>query len=191
MKIEDIKKELLKQKDPIKYLQELIKKLDDKKLIQEIKELIKKLKAPKPSLENIIRHAPRIPIFEQEEKASRITTVTRATIPSIALQVPEKKSEDYGIKTGKADYDITTERVKKNLQESHLVSEQGFTSSTETMHLIDRKFGEYAIEENRRYISEEQPKYKKFEHVQKETAGLTALEKEILSKKNKFKPDYK
>ena len=190
MKIEDIKKELIKQKDPIKYLEELLKKTTDKKLIEEIKNLLIQLKAPKQNLENIIRHAPRTPIIE-EEKIPRIITTTRATVPSVVFQLDEKKSQDYGIKPGKADYDISSERVRKNLQDSHLVSEQGFTSSAETRQLIDRKFGEYAIEEHRHYISEEQPKYRKFEHVQKETSGLTQLEKEILNKKNKFKPDYK
>lgn len=191
MKIEDIKKGLEKQQDPVKYLESLLKKINDKKLIEEIKKLIEKLKSPKkPNLENIIRHAPRLPIIE-EERTPRVTTITRATIPSVVFQLEEKKSEDYGIKVGKADYDITTEKVKRNLKESHLISEQGFTGSAETAQLVDRKFGEYAVEEHRHYISDEQPKYKKFEHIQKETAGLTNLEKEILTKKNRFKPDYK
>jgi len=191
MKIEDIKKELIKQKDPIKYLEELLKKTTDKKIIEEIKNLLIQLKAPKKqNLENLVRHSPRIPIIE-EEKIPRIIAATRATVPQVVFQLDEKKSQDYGIKTGKADYDVSSERVRKNLQESHLVSEQGFTSSAETRQLIDRKFGEYAIEENRHYMSNEEPKYRKFEHVQKETSGLTQLEKEILNKKNKFRPDYK
>ena len=189
--MQNFKKELIKQKDPIKYLEELLKKTTDKKIIEEIKNLLIQLKAPKKqNLENLVRHSPRIPIIE-EEKIPRIIAATRATVPQVVFQLDEKKSQDYGIKTGKADYDVSSERVRKNLQESHLVSEQGFTSSAETRQLIDRKFGEYAIEENRHYMSNEEPKYRKFEHVQKETSGLTQLEKEILNKKNKFRPDYK
>lgn len=196
MKLEDIQKQLLKQKDPLAYLEKLLKKTKDKKLIDEIKKLIEKLKTlqkqelPKQKLENIIRYAPRIPIEEEEPTRIQRTTITRA-LPSIALEVPEKQQEDYGINPKKADYDISTEKIRHNLQESHLISEHGFTSSTETRNLIDQKMGEYHIQETKQYSFREQPDLAQFEHVQHDTTGLTSIEKEILKKKKKPELDYK
>ncbi len=187
MELKDIKKKLVKQKDPLKYLEKLLKKTKDKKLIEEIEKLIERLKSlQKNNLENIVKYAPRVEI-EEEPRIER-ASVTRATIPSIALQVDEKKQEDYGIKPGKADYDLTTEKVKHNLQESHLITEHGFTSGAETRQIVDQKMGEYSTEKQ---FTEEQPKYQRFEHIQENKTGFTALEKEIKDKKNKFKPDYK
>lgn len=205
MKLEEIKKELVKQKDPLKYLESVLEKIKDKDLQEKIKKIIEKFKIeetpeklPGHSLEGLVRHAPRVPIEQEiiprqpEIEPERITSTD--SVPSMALTVESKPSEDYGMKPGKADYDITTERVKKNLQNSNLVAEHGFTSSAETMHLIDQKMGEYNIDRQQSYAQGDQPKYQKdFEHVQENVrereGGLTSLEKQV--KKGKLAPDYK
>jgi len=205
MKIEEIKKELVKQKNPLKYLESILKKIKDKELKSKIKNIIEKFKIeetpkklPSHSLEGLVRHAPRVPI-EQEiiprqiqpeiEQPERITSTD--SVPAMALTVESKSSEDYGIKPGKVDYDLTTSRVKNRLQESHLVTEHGFTSSAETMHLVDQKMGEYNVDEQKKYITEDQPKYQEFEHVQENKVGFTSLEKEVKKQKTKFTPNYK
>jgi len=206
MKLEEIKKELVKQKNPLKYLESILKKIKDKDLQEKIKKIIEKFKTeetpkklPSHSLEGLVRHAPRVPIeqdiprqIQQEiEQPQRIST---DSVPSMALTVESKPSEDYGIKPGKVDYDLTTSRVKNRLQESHLLTEHGFTSSAETQHLINKKMGEYNVDEQQKYAQDDQPKYQKdFEHTQENVrekeGGLTSLEKQV--KKGKLTPDYK
>jgi len=206
MNFEEIKKELVKQKDPLKYLEALLKKTTDKEIEKKIKIIIEKLKSFKTeeepnvkphhsNLEGLVRHAPRVAI-EQDIIAQQIPrfeteTISNDTLPAMALTVESKPSEDYGIRPGKKDYDISTERVKKSLQESNLVAEHGFTSSAETMHLVDQKMGEYNIDTQKSYIQGDQQKYQEFEHVQENVrekeSGLTSLEKQVKKQKSDYK----
>lgn len=188
MKIEDIKKQLKKEKNPLKYLQDLIKKTKDKKLKEQIEKLLEELKKPKKNLEDVVRRAHRLELKE-EEIEERPRTDIRAS-QNIALNV-ERRNEDYGIRVGKGDYSLGVEKLRKDLETSQQTVRDGFLANTETQGLFDRKAGEYNIEQRKSYQNERGVEYRKEEFIRENINGLTSIEKEIKKKKKeKNLPDY-
>lgn len=150
MDIKEIKEQLKKEKDPEKFLKELLKKTKDKKLIEEIEKLLEKKESRGESeLERAVRDVqverrePRltIPLPEIEEEISfgnRRQTI-RGVRPD--LVVGRKEDADYGLRTGGKDYAVGS--AVQKLQGNNLVAEGGHLGNAETQGLIDKKMGEY------------------------------------------------
>ncbi len=150
MDIKEIKEQLKKEKDPEKFLKDLLKKIKDKKLIEEIRELLEKKESRGESeLEKAVRNVhverrePRltVPIPEIEEGFEDRATTIRGVRPD--LIVGKREEADYGLRTGGKDYAVGN--AVQKLKNSSLVAEQGHLGTVETQGLIDKKMGEYEM----------------------------------------------
>ena len=167
MDIKRILEQLKKEKDPLKYLEKELAKVDNKELKKEIADLIEKLKNKKeektekksddketkvkiPSLEQIAMSIPRsrppqVPTERLENYQSRARA--RIMIPG-GLPQQEKTerqqqgySEDYGSNI-KSDYLRTKADFNRSLETSGLTTKAGFTTTAESKHAIQQKAGE-------------------------------------------------
>ena len=141
MKIGDLLKKLENEKDPIKFLKDLLKKIKDKKLIIDIKKLIKKLE-PKDTLEDIAEDAPKITVEPIEGvpvakySSERVRILPQENVEREGNKYGGNSVEDYSRAGG-------IERVREKLETSGLITKTGFHGTAESQRVIDQGLGEY------------------------------------------------
>jgi hypothetical protein len=145
MDIKEILEKLKKEKDPEKFLKELLKTTKDNKLKKEIEKLLESFekKWGESKLENLVR---RSPVMVNDEPEITIPESRERVVRSGSRQdlvVDGKKGEDYGISSGGKGY--KTGNAIKQLEESNLVAKGGHLENAETKGLIDKKLGEYDV----------------------------------------------
>ena len=151
MKLKDILEHLKKEKNPLKYLQELLKRTEDKNLKEDIKDLIeeykeeekeKKARGKKPSLslEQAVSFVPQEIRTEKLEDYHPRTgrTVDVRDIPSTDTE--PRNNEKYGSNI-KGDYLSTGSDLRKSLENKGLVSKTGFTTTAESKEVIKQEYG--------------------------------------------------
>tara|TARA_Y100000034_G_scaffold120115_1_gene162626 strand:- start:206 stop:790 length:585 start_codon:yes stop_codon:yes gene_type:complete len=187
MEKSDILKQLKKEKYPLKYLQELLKKIKDKKLQKEIENLIKEYTPKKPkkktpsTLESTVLNTPtRLPkvtteTLETYQPPSRRRVLTTGT--SISNE-DKKPQEDYGSSV-KKDYITTKSQFKESLESKGLISKTGFSTTAESKEAARQQSQDYDLnqEENIKYHDTRE------EHMKEDLTGLASDLKETHKKK--------
>jgi len=149
MKLEDVLKQLEKEKDQLKYLKETLKKINDNKLKKEIEKLISDLekksssKKEKPStLESAVEHIPssrprEVPT-ETFEPYSPSRFRERVSITFPTRQEENNQNESYGSSI-KTDYIRNVAEFKQSLETSGLISRSGFNTTAESQEAARQK----------------------------------------------------
>ncbi|MAG45466.1 MAG: hypothetical protein CMH63_01690 [Nanoarchaeota archaeon] len=160
MKKSNILKQLEKEKDPLKYLQSLLKKIKDKDLQKDIEKLIEKFSKKEgkkdvrvrgvgssQSIEDLIQGpSPKPAPVQTEVLEDYQVRPSRRILPSEGIGTPgsddkPKPEESYGTNV-KGDYLTTSKEFKGSLETKGLVSRTGFTHNAETQEAIRKESGE-------------------------------------------------
>ena len=191
MKLKNILEHLKKEKHPLKYLQELLKRTENKNLKEDIKDLIEKYKEgkkarekkPSLSLEQAVSFLP------QETKTEKIEdyhhprtgrTVDVRDIPSTDTE--PRNNEKYGSNI-KGDYLSTGSDLRKSLENKGLVSKTGFTTTAESKEVIKQEYGSRDYDER----NEQFETYsERDQRMQENLTGMTEDLRESKRKKHRM-----
>ena len=174
MELKEILEQLKKEKDPLRYLKELLKKIKDRNLKLEIEKLIEKLEkkeAPR-SLESAVESVSfKAPAVETEtfEKYNPSRRLERASSLNISRDTDEKKpSESYGSNI-KTSYIRNESEFRSNLESSGLISRTSFNTTAEAKEAIRQKgsdlTGNYDIKEEKIQYHSERDSFSRNDNV--------------------------